>query len=111
MRFNILSLGLVATVFMSASVSAIPVSDVAVDIGRSADSVGGFIDGTVGASGAISNAIGEIRNRDVSDTVDNLGNGIRATWLFPLKNRRPVQQPKVVAPGLRIPLLTHHGST
>ncbi|EPB92447.1 hypothetical protein HMPREF1544_00745 [Mucor circinelloides 1006PhL] len=51
MRFNILSLGLVATVFMSASISAIPVGDT---LGGLGDDVGGTVSDAVDVGGTVS---------------------------------------------------------
>ncbi|EPB92436.1 hypothetical protein HMPREF1544_00734 [Mucor circinelloides 1006PhL] len=55
MRFNILSLGLVATVFMSASISAIPVGDTLGGLGSTIGSTaGGTVSDTVDVGGTVS---------------------------------------------------------
>jgi len=84
MRFNILSLGLVATVFLSASARAIPVGDTPGGVGSAVSDVGGILGGLtkeVSSSftgyGAVDTVSGRIRKRDVGDTgaADGAGNG------------------------------------
>ncbi|CAO0802048.1 unnamed protein product [Mucor circinelloides] len=83
MRFNILSLGLVATVFMSASFCDNLLEHLRPGIDEGSSNYYGVVDALERAPGnadAARGAAGELRKRDVSDTTGNLGNsGIHDT--------------------------------